>query len=104
VGRDPDAPPPTGPLFTVGPIVRNLAVVAATTLLVAALDIDTLGDGLTFGAIVGGGILVATMFQIAIHPVFVRPLLWADQTARISSSPAHMSEPRSHRLTPCHVP
>ncbi|WNV85719.1 DUF1761 domain-containing protein [Umezawaea sp. Da 62-37] len=76
VGRAPDAPAPSGPLFIAGPMVCNLVTVLASAVLISALGIDTLGDALVFGAIVGLGYLVAMTFQIAINPVFARPLLY----------------------------
>lgn len=76
VGRPADAPPGAGPLFIVGPLVCNLVSILASAVLIDALDIDTLGDGLLFGAIVGVGYLVAMVFQVAINPVFARPLFY----------------------------
>ncbi len=76
VGRAPDAPTPSGPLFIVGPLVCNIAIVLASAILISALGIDTVGAALVFGAIVGLGYLVAMTFQIAINPVFRRPLFY----------------------------
>ncbi|PRY39899.1 DUF1761 domain-containing protein [Umezawaea tangerina] len=76
VGHEPDAPAPSGPLFIAGPMVCNLVTVLASAVLVSALGIDTLGDALVFGLVVGLGYLVAMTFQIAVNPVFARPLLY----------------------------
>jgi Ni/Fe-hydrogenase subunit HybB-like protein len=76
VGRPDDAPPGSGPLFIVGPLVCNFSSVLASAVLISALEIDELGDALVFGAIVGAGYLVAMVFQIAINPVFARPLFY----------------------------
>ena len=76
VGRDPGAPAPSGPLFIVGPLVCNIATVIASALLISALEIDTIGPALEFGLIAGIGYLVAMTFQIAINPVFARPLFY----------------------------
>lgn len=76
VGRDPEAPAPSGPLFIVGPLVCNIATVLASAVLISALGIDTLGPALVFGGIIGIGYLVAMTFQIAINPVFPRPLFY----------------------------
>lgn len=76
VGRDPAAPAPSGALPVVGPLVCNIATVIASALLIRALGIDTLGPALEFGLIVGVGYLVAMTFQIAINPVFARPLFY----------------------------
>ncbi|WP_203726977.1 DUF1761 family protein [Paractinoplanes durhamensis] len=43
----------------------------------AALKIDTYGDALLFGLIVGLGYLTANTVNIAINPNFPRPLLYA---------------------------
>lgn len=76
VGRSPDAPAPSGPLPIVGPLVCNVVTVITSALLMSALQIETLGTALAFGAIVGVGYLVAMTFQIAINPVFARPLFY----------------------------
>ncbi len=76
VGRVPDAPAPSGPLFIAGPLVCNALTVLTSAVLISALGIDSVGDALVFGAIVGLGYLVAMTFQIAINPVFARPLLY----------------------------
>jgi Protein of unknown function (DUF1761) len=75
-GQAPDAPAPSGALPIVGPLVCNIATVIASAVLISALGIDTLGAALAFGAIVGLGYLVAMTFQIAINPVFARPLFY----------------------------
>jgi hypothetical protein len=43
----------------------------------AALKIDTYGDALLFGFIVGLGYLTANTVNIAINPNFPRPLFYA---------------------------
>ncbi|ROR90993.1 DUF1761 family protein [Nocardioides aurantiacus] len=77
VGRPDDAPPGAGPLFIAGPLVCNLATVATSAVLISALEINELADGLLFGAIVGAGYLIAMVFQISINPVFARPVFYA---------------------------
>jgi Protein of unknown function (DUF1761) len=76
VGRDPGAPAPSGPLFIAGPLVCNVVTVLASAVLISALNIVTLGAALQFGLIVGLGYLVAMTFQVAINPVFARPLFY----------------------------
>jgi Protein of unknown function (DUF1761) len=76
IGRDPGAPAPAGPLFVVGPLVCNIVTVITSALLISALKIDTIGTALQFGVIVGIGYLVTMTFQIAINPVFARPLFY----------------------------
>jgi hypothetical protein len=60
----------------VGPLVCNVATVIVSAVLISALGIETLRTALAFGAIVGLGYLVAMTFQIAVNPVFARPLLY----------------------------
>ncbi len=75
LGRE-GQPPASGPLTYAGPIVCSAVMAATTALLMASLDIDTTGDALVFGAIVGIGYLTPMTFTIAINPNFPRPLLY----------------------------
>lgn len=68
--------PRPGPLFIVGPLISSLVVVITTAILLRALDITALGDGIVFGLLVGIGYLVAQTLNIAINPHFPRPLLY----------------------------
>lgn len=72
---DPTAKP--GPLFIVGPLVCSLINIVTSALLLRALNVSTLGDGLVFGAVVGFGYLVATMTNTAINPNMPRPFAYA---------------------------
>lgn len=65
-----------GPLLYVGPMVSSLIVVITSAVLLRALGVETLGDGIVFGLIVGIGYLVAQTLTIAINPNFPRPLLY----------------------------
>ena len=62
-----------GPLFIVGPLVASLVIVVTSAVLLRALDVQSLADGIAFGLIVGVGYLVAQTFTIAINPNFPRP-------------------------------
>lgn len=68
--------PKPGPLLYVGPMVSSLIVVITSAVLLRALGVETLGDGIVFGLIVGIGYLVAQTLTIAINPNFPRPLLY----------------------------
>lgn len=70
-----DLPKP-GPIFFVGPLIASLLVVTTSALLLRALAITTLGDGVLFGLLVSIGYLVAQTLTIAINPNFPRPLLY----------------------------
>jgi hypothetical protein len=68
--------PKPGPVFIVGPLVSSLVVVITTAILLRALSVDELGDGIVFGLIVSIGYLVAQTMNIAINPNFPRPFLY----------------------------
>ena len=70
------APAKQRALFIAGPIVLSLITVITSAVLIEALEITTISDGIAFGLIVGIGYLVAQTFQIAINPAFARPLYY----------------------------
>jgi hypothetical protein len=74
VGKDLPKP---GALTYVGPMIASLAVVITSAILLRALEVTSLGDGIVFGLLVGIGYLVAQTVTIAINPNFPRPLLYA---------------------------
>jgi heme/copper-type cytochrome/quinol oxidase subunit 3 len=76
LGNDGKQLPKPGPLFIVGPLVSSLVVVVTSAVLLRALDVTALVDGIAFGLIVGVGYLVAQTANIAINPNFPRPLLY----------------------------
>ncbi len=65
-----------GALFIAGPIVASLVTVVTSAVLLKALDVTELTDGVVFGLLVSVGYLVAQTFQIAINPAFARPLFY----------------------------
>jgi len=68
--------PKPGPIFIVGPLVASLIIVMTSAVLLRALAVESLVDGVVFGLIVGIGYLVAQTFTIAINPNFPRPILY----------------------------
>jgi hypothetical protein len=68
--------PKPGILFIAGPLVASLLVVITTAILLRALEVVSIGDGIIFGLIVSIGYLVAQTLNIAINPNFPRPLLY----------------------------
>lgn len=64
----------TGALFVVGPMACSFVTVVANAYLVAALGIGTLGEAAILGLVTGLGFLVPMTFNIAINPLFPRPL------------------------------
>jgi hypothetical protein len=76
LGRE-SVPANPSPLFLAGPAVCTLVVTLASAVLMAALEIDTVGDALVFALVVGVGYLVANTVNIAINPNMPRPLFYA---------------------------
>lgn len=77
LGREPEAKPEMTPLFFAGPALTSLVITITSAVLSAALKIDSLGEAVTFGLIVGVGYLTANTVNIAINPNFPRPLFYA---------------------------
>lgn len=76
LGRQ-NAPTPESNLVTnLGPVLCILLTTIASAVLLQALDVNSVGDALVFGAIVGIGYLTAMVFQIAINPNFPRPIYY----------------------------
>ena len=69
-------PAKQGALFIVGPIISSLVVVITSAILLKALEVTAIGDGVVFGLLISVGYLVAQTFTIAINPAFARPLLY----------------------------
>jgi hypothetical protein len=63
-----------GAVYVVGPVLCSLFVVIADAYLIAALGITSLADALAFSLVVALGFLVPITFNIAINPLFPRPL------------------------------
>ncbi|MDF1706219.1 MAG: DUF1761 domain-containing protein [Aeromicrobium sp.] len=76
LGNDDRELPPPGPLVVVGPLITSLVVVVTSAVLLRALHVEAIGDGIAFGLIVGIGYLVAQTMTIAINPNFPRPFLY----------------------------
>lgn len=76
LGRADQPAPEAGALTYAGPLVCNLVIVIASSVLMAALGIDSMGDALLFGVIIGVGYLLPMIFTIAINPNFPRPLFY----------------------------
>lgn len=75
LGRaDPGELDNSAPIFIVGPAVCSLLVTVTSAVLIAALGVQSTGDALAFGLIVGVGYLAANTVNIAINPNMPRPL------------------------------
>ena len=66
-----------GPIFMVGPLLCGALTIVTTAFLLRALGIADYGHALALGAIVGIGYLGAMTVNIAINPLFPRPLFYA---------------------------
>lgn len=72
--HDPQAKP--APIFLIGPLVCGLVTTVASAMLMRALQIQSVGDALAFGAVVGFGYLASTTVNTAINPNMPRPLFY----------------------------
>ena len=73
-----DRPPSKpGPIFLLGPLLCGAVIIVTTAFLLRALGITEYGTALALGAIVGVGYLGAMVVNIAINPLFPRPLAYA---------------------------
>jgi hypothetical protein len=72
--NEPVAKPVT--LTYAGPMVAGLVIVVTSAVLLRALGVESLGDGILFGLIVGIGYLLSMTFTIAINPNFPRPVFY----------------------------
>jgi Protein of unknown function (DUF1761) len=76
LGRESQPPFKMTPIFMVGPFLCCLVTCVASAVLMRALGINTVGDGLMFGTIVGLGLLAATTVNTGINPNIPRPILY----------------------------
>lgn len=76
LGRENLAPQKPSPRFIVGPFLCTLVTTITSAILMRMLHIDTLSGGLSFGALVGVGYILATCQNIAINPNFPRPFFY----------------------------
>jgi Protein of unknown function (DUF1761) len=64
------------PIFMVGPFLCGLVTRIASAILMQALGVNSIGDGLMFGLIVGLGLLATTTANTGINPNIPRPILY----------------------------
>lgn len=76
LGRQNEPASKPGALTFVGPMVAGAVIVVTSAVLLRALGVESLGDGILFGLIVGVGYLVSMTFTIAINPNFPRPVFY----------------------------
>jgi hypothetical protein len=76
LGKQDEPPNPLAPIFIVGPLVCGLVTTIASAILIRAFKIESIADGLIFGAIVGIGFLTPTTVNTGINPNIPRPLVY----------------------------
>jgi Protein of unknown function (DUF1761) len=76
LGREKAPKEKPAPIFIAGPFVCGLVTTIASAILVYALNIESIGDALVFGAIVGLGFLASTTVNTAINPNMPHPLFY----------------------------
>lgn len=64
-----------GPIYYIAPLVGSVLVTVASAVLVQALGLEDLGDGLVLGLVVGIGYSAAVSVNNAVTPNTPRPLL-----------------------------
>jgi RsiW-degrading membrane proteinase PrsW (M82 family) len=76
LGKQDEPPKPLAPIFIAGPFVCGLVTTIASAILIRAFKIESVADGLIFGAIVGIGFLTPTTVNTGINPNIPRPLVY----------------------------
>ena len=76
LGRQNEPPTPPAPIFIAGPFVCGIVTTIASALLIKAFKIESIGDAINFGIIVGIGYLASTTVNTAINPNMPRPLFY----------------------------
>lgn len=72
-----DRPPQKpGPLFLIGPFMCSVFTIAASAILLRALNIASYSDAFELGLLIGIGFLVPMTINIAINPLFPRPFAY----------------------------
>ncbi|GHF05742.1 DUF1761 domain-containing protein [Pseudolysinimonas yzui] len=76
LGRQNEPAAKPGALTYTGPMVAGAVIIVTSAVLLRALGVETLSDGILFGLLVGVGYLVSMTFTIAINPNFPRPVFY----------------------------
>lgn len=64
------------PIFIVGPALCTLVITLASAVLIYALNLESMGEAVSFALLVGVGYLVANTVNIAINPNIPRPIFY----------------------------
>jgi Protein of unknown function (DUF1761) len=76
LGKQDEPPQPLAPIFIVGPLICGFVTTIASAILMRSFKIESIADGLVFGAIVGIGYLTPTTVNTGINPNIPRPLVY----------------------------
>jgi hypothetical protein len=76
LGREGQPPFKMTLIFMVGPFLCGFVTCIASAILMQALGVNSIGDGLIFGLIVGLGLLATTTANTGINPNIPRPILY----------------------------
>lgn len=76
LGREHDPSAKPTPLLIIGPAVWSLITAIVTAIMMRALQIETIGQAIELGLLIGLGYLAATTINTGINPNIPRPLLY----------------------------
>lgn len=76
LGRTEVLPEKPAPIFIIGPAICSFFITVTSAMLMQRLGVDTYGESLEFGGIIGLGYLVANTVNIAINPNMPRPIYY----------------------------
>jgi hypothetical protein len=76
LGREHETRQAPAPLYLAGPFVCGMVTAAASGVLMHVLKVQTLGDAVGYGTLVGIGFLASTTVNTGINPNIPRPLLY----------------------------
>lgn len=76
LGRNHDPSEKPGLIFILGPLIWSLITAITSAMLMAALQIVTVGQALGFGLFIGLGYLAATTINTGINPNIPKPVLY----------------------------
>jgi Protein of unknown function (DUF1761) len=76
LGREGQPPAKMTAIFMAGPFLCGLVTTIAMAILIQSLAVDNFGDALSFGLIIGLGLLAATTVNTGINPNIPRPILY----------------------------
>lgn len=76
LGRNPKINPSQAPIYTIGPAICDFVVTVTSAILIYALNLNSLEDGLQFAFMAGVGYLFTNTINIAINPNILKPFAY----------------------------